>query len=109
MPRICVALPVHNAAQFLEDALDSLLRQTFRDFNIIAVNDGSTDQSAAILERYAERDPRIRLVHQDHQGVTPTLNHCLALADSEFVARFDSDDIALPNRFEQQVAFLIGS
>lgn len=105
-PRITVALSVHNNAAYLAEALDSILAQSFGDFELVIVNDGSSDASPAIIDAYAARDARIRAVHRPNSGLIASLNYILELARGEYVARMDGDDIALPERFARQVAFL---
>lgn len=105
-PRISVALSVYDNAAYLASALDSILAQSFGDFELLAVNDGSTDGSAAILDDYAARDPRVRVIHQENQGLIASLNRIIAEARAPLIARMDGDDIALPERFARQVAFL---
>jgi hypothetical protein len=80
--------------------------QTFTAWEMICINDGSRDATAAMLDEYAAEDPRIRVVHQDNQGVTRTLNRGLALAQTPLIARMDADDIAMPDRLRQQVSFM---
>ncbi|MEJ8631119.1 glycosyltransferase family A protein [Sphingomonas sp. I4] len=104
-PRITVALSVYNNAAYLALALDSILAQSFTDFELLAVNDGSSDASPAILDRYAASDPRVRVIHQSNQGLIPSLNRIIAEARAPYIARMDGDDIAHPNRFAQQIAF----
>jgi glycosyltransferase involved in cell wall biosynthesis len=108
IPRISVVLPVYNAARYLRPAVDSILAQTERDFEVIAVDDGSTDASRSILEEYADRDPRVRLLSRPNTGIVGALNDGLALARGEFIARMDADDIALPERFARQLAWFAG-
>jgi len=103
-PQVSVVLPVYNGAAELARAVDSILRQSFADFELIAINDGSTDGSAAILD--ALGDPRVRVIHQENRGLAATLNRGIALARGEYIARQDQDDVALPPRFGRQVAFL---
>ncbi|BCI71740.1 glycosyl transferase 2 family protein [Sphingomonas sp. S17] len=105
-PRITVALSVYNNGPYLAAALDSMLAQSFGDFELLIVNDGSTDDSRAIIDSFAERDPRIRAVHQPNRGLIPSLNLMIAEARGEYIARMDGDDIALAERFARQVAFL---
>jgi len=105
-PRVSVLLPVYNAERYLAGTLDSLLRQSFEDFELIAVNDGSTDTSEAILRGYAERDARVRLVSRPNTGLVVALNEMLDIARGELCARMDADDIALPHRLERQIAFM---
>lgn len=104
---VTVALPCYNAEAHLSDALDALLKQTFRSLEIIAVDDGSTDGTARILESYANRDRRMRIVrHESNLGLIPTLNRAVAEATGEYLARIDADDVCHPARIERQVAFL---
>lgn len=105
-PTISVLMPVYNAQRYLAKAVESILNQTFGDFEFLIVNDGSTDRSLAILQRYAKRDDRIRLISRPNTGHLLALNEMLKLAQGEFIARMDADDIALPERFAHQVAFL---
>ena len=105
-PVVSVLMPIHNAELTLVEALDSILTQTFSDFELIAVDDGSTDQSLSILRRFAERDPRVRIISRANTGIAGALNEAIAVARGEFLARMDADDVSLPTRFEKQVAFL---
>jgi glycosyltransferase involved in cell wall biosynthesis len=99
-------MPVYNAEKYLREAVESILNQTFGDFEFIIINDGSTDGSLAILEEYAARDERIRLVSRENRGLIATLNEGIALARAPLIARMDADDISLPERFKKQVAYL---
>lgn len=103
---VSVLMPVYNAEQYIMQTLDSILAQTFTNFEFIIVDDGSSDRSLKILQQYAAEDQRIRLVSRENRGLSRTLNEMLSLAKGEFIARIDADDIALPNRFAEQVAFL---
>ncbi len=103
-PKVSILLPVYNGEQYLREAVDSILSQTFSDFELIAINDGSRDGSPDILESY--RDTRIRLFHQENIGLALTLNRALELATGQYVARQDADDVSLPERLEKQVAYL---
>lgn len=103
-PFFTVLMPAYNAAPFLRQAVDSVLAQTFTDFEFLIVNDGSTDETRSILESYT--DPRIRLHHQENQGVIGALNAGLALARGQYIARFDADDICYPQRLAVQQAYL---
>jgi len=102
-PQVSVLLPVYNAEPFLEECLASLRHQTLYDFEVVAVDDGSTDRSALILEQWAATDARIRVLHRPHHGLIETLNHGLAACQGRLVARMDADDISLPRRLELQV------
>jgi glycosyltransferase involved in cell wall biosynthesis len=106
MPAVSVLMPVYNAEPYLAEAVESILSQTFADFEFLILNDGSTDRSGAILERYAARDPRIRMISRPNTGYTVALNELLGLASGELVARMDADDVALPERLARQVDYL---
>jgi hypothetical protein len=103
-PQVSVVLSVHNGAADLRKAVDTILTQTFADFELIAINNGSTDGTAAILDGL--RDPRVRVIHQDDMGLAAALNRGIALARGRYIARQDHDDRAKPTRLEKQVAFL---
>jgi glycosyltransferase involved in cell wall biosynthesis len=106
MPRISVLLPVRNAAPWLDASLASLWRQTFVDFEVIAVDDGSTDASGDVLDRAAARERRLRVVHTPPVGLPAALNQALALARATLVARQDADDLSHRRRLELQHDFL---
>jgi glycosyltransferase involved in cell wall biosynthesis len=101
---ISVVMPVYNGQRFLAQAMDSLLAQTFREFEIIAVDDGSTDNTPEILHRYANADSRVRIVRGDHAGISAALNRGIEAATHEWIARMDADDVAVPERFARQLA-----
>jgi glycosyltransferase involved in cell wall biosynthesis len=100
---VSVLLPVRDAAPFLAGCMASLERQTMRDFEVIAVDDGSTDGSSEALDEWAASDLRVRVVHREHQGLVATLNAGLELCRSPFVARMDADDVSHPRRLELQL------
>ncbi len=103
MPSVTVLMAVYNGALYLEEAIDSILSQTFQDFEFLIVNDGSTDHSRDIICAYD--DPRIRLIENEHNlGLTPSLNKGWRLAQGEFIARQDADDISAPERLAKQIA-----
>lgn len=105
-PKVSVIMSVYNGEKYLREAVESILNQTFRDFEFIIINDGSTDKSGEILEEYAKKDSRVRLSHQENMGLTKSLNRAIRLAKGEYIARMDADDISLPQRLEKQVRFL---
>jgi glycosyltransferase involved in cell wall biosynthesis len=105
-PRISVAMSVYNNAPFLAEAIESILGQSFADFEFLILNDGSTDGSGGIIDSFAARDPRVRAIHQPNAGLIVSLNRLLHEARAPLVARMDGDDIALPDRFALQLAFL---
>jgi cellulose synthase/poly-beta-1,6-N-acetylglucosamine synthase-like glycosyltransferase len=106
VPTVSVIMPVYNAERFVAKAVESILCQTFADFEFLIVNDGSTDRSLAILERYAAQDGRIRLISHANTGYVTALNEMVQLSQGEFLARMDADDIAMDDRFQLQVARL---
>lgn len=99
-------MPAYNCAPYVGAAIESLLGQTYHDFEVIFIDDGSTDDTRAIAEAFARRDPRIRIFAHENRGIVSCLNEGLALASGPYVARMDGDDIALPERFRHQVDFL---
>jgi hypothetical protein len=103
-PRITVLLPVFNARAFIAEAVRSVLDQTFAEFELLVIDDGSTDGSAATLVEI--NDPRLRVLQQENRGLIATLNRGLEEAGGELIARMDADDISLPERFARQVAYL---
>src|SRR5579871_2870885 len=103
-PAVSVLLPVYNGERFLAAAVRSVLEQTFSDFELIAIDDGSTDGSRAILEDFARRDARVRVISRPNSGIVGALNDALAQARGEFAARMDADDLCLSGRFAAQVA-----
>jgi glycosyltransferase involved in cell wall biosynthesis len=105
-PQVSVLMSVYNGERFLRAAIQSILDQTFGDFEFIAVDDGSTDASPRILDEFAARDPRVKPIKLPHVGFTRALNTGLAAARGELLARMDGDDEALPQRFEIQVRYL---
>ena len=104
-PRVSVLMSVYNGAPYLELAVQSILSQTYDDFEFIIVNDGSTDDTDEILDRFS--DPRIvRIYNSSNIGLTCSLNIALRQASGEFIARQDSDDISMPEKLSMQIAFL---
>jgi glycosyltransferase involved in cell wall biosynthesis len=99
-------MSVYNSERYLAQAVESILDQTYPNFEFIVIDDGSTDRSLAILQDYAARDRRIRFSHRENGGIPKTRNELVAQANSEFIAVMDSDDIAFPDRLGLQVAFL---
>jgi glycosyltransferase involved in cell wall biosynthesis len=105
-PTVTVCMPVFNAASYVGKALDSVRTQSFADYELLIFDDGSSDESRAIVERHARQDPRIRCFERTHRGYAPLLNEGLQVARGEYYARMDADDVSLPGRFERQLAFL---
>ncbi len=103
-PLISVVMPVYNAEKYLRDSVESILEQTYKNFEFIIIDDGSTDKSAAIIKSY--KDPRIIFKSRKNKGQTATLNEGMMLATGEYLARQDADDISASERFEKQIQFL---
>lgn len=107
IPLISIIMPVFNAGDFLWEALESIGSQTFRNFEILAVDDGSSDESLIILKAYAKRDKRLKIFHTPkNHGLSHAANIAISHSKSEFIARFDADDIMPSDRLEMQVEFL---
>ncbi|PQO46797.1 glycosyltransferase [Blastopirellula marina] len=105
-PSISVLMPIYNAEAYLASAIESVRRQTFEAWELLCLDDGSTDGSQNVVQRFAHSDRRIRRIALEHQGIVAALNHGVQSAQGEFIARLDADDIALPNRFAMQLEFL---
>lgn len=103
-PMVSVVLCTYNGSRFIKEAIDSILSQTFRDFEFIIWNDGSTDETEAIVKKYC--DPRIRYFYHNNTGLGDALHAACERARGAFIARMDDDDISLPERLEQEVAYL---
>ncbi|WP_051901522.1 glycosyltransferase family 2 protein [Methylotenera sp. L2L1] len=99
-------MPVYNGEQYLAEAIESILAQTFNNFELIIIDDGSTDASLEVLRVYEKRDSRIRLITRENRNLATTLNDIVSLARGKWLARMDQDDIALPQRFERQLQWL---
>jgi hypothetical protein len=106
-PTVSVVMSVYNGDRFLREAIESVLAQTLSDFELVVVDDGSTDSSSEILAEYAASDSRVVIERQTNQGRARALNRGFVLARGPLVARFDADDVALPNRLESQRQFLV--
>jgi glycosyltransferase involved in cell wall biosynthesis len=105
-PEVSIVTPAHNAAATLDEAVCSILDQTWRDFEFIIVDDGSTDDTTCKLHRYEKLDNRVRVYRQEKEGMIAALNRGCRLARGRFIARMDADDISLPYRLEKQLKFL---
>lgn len=103
---VSIILPVYNAAATIEKAVQSCLQQRFTDFELLIIDDGSTDTTSAILQKLAATDERIRIISIAHSGVTKAMNTGMENAKGKYIARMDADDEMLPQRIEKQIAFL---
>lgn len=104
MPKVSVLLPVYNTEPYVKGAVESILLQTFSDFELIIINDGSTDGSQKIIDSF--KDPRIVKLKQPNKGLVASLNKGLAMAHGQYTARQDADDVSMPTRLEKQVKYL---
>jgi glycosyltransferase involved in cell wall biosynthesis len=105
-PFISVILPAFNAERYVREAVQSILAQTFTDFELIVIDDGSRDGTKAVIEALLEQDSRIILVSRENKGLVESLNEGIDLARGEWIARMDADDIAVPSRFERQLQWM---
>ena len=105
-PVVSVLMPVYNGEKFLDEAIQSILSQSFGDFELIAIDDGSTDSTRSILEGYAHQDGRVKVFAQENHGLVITLNRGLKLACGKYLARMDADDVSMLERLERQTAVM---
>jgi len=105
-PLISVIMSVHNHAAFVVDAVESVLKQTFADWELILINNGSTDRSPALIDELARRDPRVRPVHQEDIGLPAARNRGIGLARGPWIAYLDSDDVWFPNTLETYARYV---
>ncbi|WP_394174913.1 glycosyltransferase family 2 protein [Thalassotalea litorea] len=108
VPKVSVIMPVYNAGAYLYDSVSSILQQTFQDFELLILDDGSTDNSAEILLEFAASDPRVRVFLRANHGLIASLNYLVNKARANLIARMDADDISVPTRIERQVRFFKG-
>ena len=106
LPSISVVMPVFNNEKYLKESIESVLNQTYHNYEFIIVNDGSTDSSEKIIKNYQKQDDRIILLTQDNQGITKSLNRGIKNSKGKYIARMDADDICDSKRFEFQIQFL---
>ena len=103
---ISVILPVYNGEKYLKEAIESILNQTYTNFEFIIINDGSKDSSLEIIKEYEKEDERIIVISRENKGLIATLNEGIEKAKGKYIARMDQDDISLPERFEKQIEIL---
>ncbi len=107
-PLVSVILPCYNAMPFLPDALESIIHQTYQNLEILCINDGSSDETPAVLEAYAKKDKRIRVIHNESNlKLIGTLNKAIALAKGDFIARMDADDVSHVERIEKLLELIL--
>jgi glycosyltransferase involved in cell wall biosynthesis len=106
-PRVSVVMSVYNGETYLQEAVESILSQTFNDFEFIVIDDGSFDSTPRLLARYEQRDPRVLIYRfEGNRGLSTSLNFGIERARGEYIARMDADDVSLPNRLQEQVSFM---
>lgn len=99
-------MSVYNGEKYLAEAIESILNQTYKNFELIIINDGSKDNSVEIIKNYMKQDNRIVLIDRENKGLPYSLNEGISVAKGEYIARMDADDISLPTRFEKQVDYM---
>ena len=105
-PTISCIMPVHNGERYVEAAIQSILKQTFTDFELIVIENGSTDNTKEILKRVGKKDNRIQRIYRQQKGFTGALNHGLRLAKGRYISRMDADDLMRPDCFRQQIEYM---
>ena len=105
-PAISVVMPVYNGSRYLRQAIASIRWQSFTDWELLCINDGSTDQSLAFLQEFTQIDARIRILNQDNRGIVEALNRGILAAKADWIARMDCDDVALPDRLATQFEYV---
>ena len=106
-PLVTVVMSVYNGEPYLAEAIESILLQTFQDFEFIIINDGSTDSSFETIQKYADKDLRIVPITQENLGLTRSLNIGIQLAKGKFIARQDADDLSVPRSSEKQLPWIL--
>lgn len=105
-PALSVVMSVYNGERYLRESIESILNQTYRDFEFIIIDDGSNDRSSNIIDQYGKADNRIIVIHHQNIGLTRSLNKGIAIAKGDYIARQDADDVSFLDRLEKQMAFL---
>lgn len=102
-PLLSIIMPAYNAERYIEEAIDSILRQTYKNFELIIINDGSSDGTWSIIEQYAKHDTRIIAKTQKNKGVVDTANYAASLASGEYISRHDADDVSFTTKFQDWI------
>ncbi len=103
---VSIVMPTYNAERYLKDAIDSILAQTYSDWELLVVDDDSSDKTRAVLEEYVRKDNRIKVIDGPKRGIAAALNYGISCACSKYIARMDADDMAMPKRIEKQVEYM---
>lgn len=104
--QVSILMPAFNAERYISETIESVLSQTYKDFEFLIIDDGSTDRTLSIAKSYAQRDKRVKAISQPNVGMGTSLNQALDLVDNEWIVRMDADDVMLPNRIERQMDFV---
>ena len=104
MPKVSVNIPVYNGKEYIRETLESVLKQTYSDFEIIIIDDGSTDETSQIIKEY--NDPRIKYFFQENQGIGKARNAAIRKSGGEYIAFLDQDDLWLPDKLAEQITFI---
>src|SRR5687767_7249252 len=97
-PTVSVVMPVYNTAGYVGETIESILAQTFTDFELLVLDDGSSDGTAGVVRRYADRDPRVKLTSRENKGIIDSRNELLAMCRGRYMAANDADDLSVPDR-----------
>lgn len=103
---VSIIMSVYNGNRYLKNSIESVLQQSYSDFELLLIDDGSTDDSYSIMKFYADKDKRIKVFHKENSGLTKSLNYGIKKAVGKYIARIDCDDIWLPNKLEKQIFFM---
>lgn len=103
---VSIVMPAYNEERYISTSVESVLTQTHSDFELIVIDDGSSDNTPELLDAIAREDDRVRVIHQENQGISPTLNCGISLARANWIVRMDADDIMEPRRLERQLSFI---
>ena len=106
-PKISVVMSAFNAEKFIETSIESIIGQTYEDFEFLIINDGSSDKTLEIIEKFKKLDERIILIDRKKRGLIASLNEGISLSKGQYIARMDADDIAIPERLNVQLNYLI--
>ncbi|NHO31230.1 glycosyltransferase family 2 protein [Acetobacter fallax] len=107
--KIDVLMTTYNSAHFLEETISSIINQTHKNFKLVIVDDGSTDNTGSVLEKFSRSDERILVLKKENGGIVSAINHGIKYCDAEFIARHDADDLSAPDRFEVQLTYLLNN
>ncbi len=106
MPKISVVMSVYNGEKYLKEAVESILNQSLKDFEFIIIDDGSTDKSLSIIKEFQNKDGIIKVISRKNEGLIFSLNEGIKMAQGEYIARMDADDISMLDRLEKQIKFI---